>query len=141
MNEPWSKFTGLPLQVEDVDGRNWRLIRAVAYKTDAGETVEIPVAFVTDFASIPRIFWPILPPAGDAGDPYDLAAVPHDRLYSHRKIRRADGTERAITRAEADALFHEILLYVGVTRWKAWVMYHAVRAFGWTVWNRRTVFE
>jgi hypothetical protein len=46
----------------------------------AGEGVEVvvPEGFVTDFASIPRLFWSIAPPYGW----YAEAAVVHDLLYS-----------------------------------------------------------
>ncbi len=41
------------------------------------EKVVVPKGFVTDFASIPRLFWSILPPDG----PYVYAAIIHDYLY------------------------------------------------------------
>ena len=39
--------------------------------------VTVPAGFVTDLASIPRVFWTALPPAGD----YAYAAIIHDYLY------------------------------------------------------------
>jgi hypothetical protein len=39
--------------------------------------VTVPPGFVTDFASIPRIFWSVLRPDGE----YAYAAVVHDYLY------------------------------------------------------------
>jgi hypothetical protein len=39
--------------------------------------VEVPAGFVTDFASVPRLFWSVLRPDGE----YAYAAVLHDYLY------------------------------------------------------------
>jgi hypothetical protein len=44
---------------------------------DDVQTVTVPVGFVTDFASIPRIFWTALKPDGI----YAWAAVVHDYMY------------------------------------------------------------
>jgi hypothetical protein len=46
-------------------------------KYPSNEIIKVPVGFVTDFASIPRAFWSILPPI----DNYAKAAVIHDWLY------------------------------------------------------------
>lgn len=79
--------------------------------------LDIPEGFVTDYASVPRLFWNIFPPA----DPrYSRAAVLHDRLYE----------EWTVTRAAADAVFREAMLATGTRRLRAWVMWLAVRAFG-----------
>ncbi|MCX6553376.1 MAG: DUF1353 domain-containing protein, partial [Acidobacteria bacterium] len=80
------RFSGLPLDVTYIDGRNWRMHHDLAYRTAAGEEVLVRAGFVTDFASIPRLFWRLVPPTGDTGNPYGLAAVPHDWLYVHRRI-------------------------------------------------------
>ena len=119
------RFTGWPLTVEYVDGRRWRVHQDIAYRTAAGEVSTVRAGFVFDFASIPRLFWPLIPPAGDGRNLYGLAAAWHDWLCVHRKIGG-----RPITRKEADALFLEIMLYVGVRRRLARVMYRAVRLFG-----------
>lgn len=44
--------------------------------TRAGGEVIVPVPMVTDFGSIPRIFWPFLDP-----DEFAPAFVPHDHLW------------------------------------------------------------
>ncbi|MEI7437984.1 MAG: DUF1353 domain-containing protein [bacterium] len=82
--------------------------------------------FVFDWASIPLAFTWYIPPAGDGKNCYGIAALFHDWLYCHRKIGG-----RAVTRAECDGLFLEIMLYVGVTGWLARTMWAAVRAGGW----------
>ena len=120
-----SRFIAWPLTVEYVDGRRWRVHQDIGYRTGAGEVSTVRAGFVFDFASVPRILWPLAAPAGDGHNLYGLAAAWHDWLYAHHKIGG-----RLITRREADALFLEIMLYVGVRPWLARSMFRAVRTFG-----------
>ena len=99
----------------------WAASFSRLYRTQAGEVTTVRAGFVFDFASIPRLLWPLFPPAGDGRNLYGLAAAWHDWLLEHRRIGG-----RAITRREADDLFLEIMLYVGVAPWVARVMYRAV---------------
>ena len=78
--------------------------------------VTVPELTLTDFASVPRIFWAILPPDGQ----YAQAAVLHDYLYQ----------THTLTRVEADKLFLEAMECLGVALWKRQVMYWAVKLFG-----------
>lgn len=55
------------------------------------QSVRVPIGFVTDFASIPRMFWSLLRPDGQ----YSYAAVIHDFLY----------WEQYLTRETSDAIF------------------------------------
>lgn len=86
--------------------------------------------FTTDFASIPRFLWRVLPPAGSA---YDAPAVIHDLLYRQQAIQG-----RAITRAFADAVLNEAMTVKGVARWKRWTIIAGLRLGGWKVWNEYT---
>ena len=79
--------------------------------------IEIPKGSKTDFASIPRIFWPILPPVGR----YSRAAVVHDYCYRHGLF----------TRKISDLIFFHAMEELKVPKWKRIVMYWAVRLFGW----------
>lgn len=98
------------------------LLEPLVYVTAAGETITIPVGFVTDYASIPRIFWNIIPPDGDARFP----AILHDYLYSLR------GWEPCFkNRAQCDGLFLEAMRHVGVNMVERLTVYSAVRCFGW----------
>src|SRR5262249_18421752 len=47
-------------------------------------SVHVPIGFVTDFASIPRMFWSALRPDGL----YAYAAVVHDYLYWEQYLSR-----------------------------------------------------
>ena len=46
------------------DGRRWRVVSDCHYETDGGAKITIPAGFITDFASVPRILWPLFPPFG-----------------------------------------------------------------------------
>ncbi len=76
----------------------------------------------TDFASIPRVFWAVLPRWGRYGN----AAVIHDWLYwSQKRSRRA-----------ADRVFLEGMGVLGVGLVTRSVIFLAVRWFGWVAWIR-----
>ena len=104
-----------------IDGRRWCLSRDLAFRRADGTTVRAQRGFVTDFASIPRFFWRVLPPVGDgAGAEYGPAAVIHDALYQ----------SNSLPRSECDAVFNEAMLALSVTTWRRWALYYAVRVFG-----------
>jgi hypothetical protein len=111
-----------PLQVEILpNGRSARLIQPYRVGTAAGRIIDVPQGFETDFASVPRLFWRIVPPWGR----YSPAAVVHDYLYHTSKV----------SRKEADGIFLELMARLAVPRWKRYVMYWAVRLFGWFAWS------
>jgi hypothetical protein len=122
-----SSFTK-PLIVEPLDnGREWKLKEEFEYHVgteDSEEVIRVPAGFVTDFASVPRLIWSILPPWGK----YGKAAVVHDFCY---------GTE-LYPRKRCDEIFLECMVVLQVSSWKRWSMYLAVRGFGWLVWRKHT---
>ena len=81
--------------------------------------VYVPKNFVTDGASIPRMFWAILSPFGA----YFPAALVHDFLYSERNDE--------FTRAEADEVFLEAMQECKVPWHRRAIIYSAVRLCGW----------
>jgi len=137
-----------PLQTEDtrktIGGRPvYELIHQFRYIRDSGEVIVVPAGFETDFASVPRFFWRIIPPwLGRWG------ACVHDWCYR----------TRIYSRKESDAVFYECLGELcpmpykpprsrcGKLRWwwiretwgvKAWLMWAAVRCFGWIAYRDR----
>ena len=95
----------------------WEIYEDLTYKDDKlGIKVTVPKGQTTDFASIPRIFWPILPPVGR----YSRAAVVHDYLYRHGLF----------TRKDCDLIFLHAMEELNVAKWKRVIMYRAVRLFG-----------
>lgn len=120
-----SSFTK-PLIVEEASGSEteWILHTAFEYhvgEEESGDVISVPAGFRTDFASIPRIFWNILHPAGK----YRGAAVIHDWLYN----------QHARPRKECDKIFLEAMGVLKVSWVKRHAMYRAVRSFGWIPWN------
>lgn len=95
----------------------WKLTKPFHYVAEGvGEIVHVPAGFITDFASIPRFLWALLPPTGK----YQRAAVIHDYMY------RTGARSRVV----ADAMFLEAMIFLGVPMWKRQLMYRAVRLFG-----------
>lgn len=84
-------------------------------------TVTVPTGFVTDGASIPRMFWNILSPFGQ----YFPAALLHDYLYS-----RGSTMHFECDREEADFLFLEAMFNLGVPWHTRHTIHTAVRMFG-----------
>src|SRR5262245_55189884 len=82
--DQWMKIDRMPMGVLHL-GRFadpiYFLIKPITWKPNPGQetfqAVTVPVGFVTDFASIPRIFWSALPPDGR----YTYPAIVHDYLY------------------------------------------------------------
>jgi hypothetical protein len=114
-----------PLQVEFEGPNTWKVIEEFDYFLVWGqpETIRVPAGFVTDFASIPRIFWNILPPTGK----YGKAAVVHDYLYVMGG-HLPDGRE--YTKREADRIFYDAMGVLGVNGFIRWTMWKAVSRFG-----------
>lgn len=120
-----SSFTK-PLIVKHLDGRKWELVESFVYfvgHEDSSDRIHVPEGFITDFASIPRIFWTIIgPPTGE----YGKAAIIHDYLYSIQTNKRS----------YADRIFLEAMKVLKVNWLKRRLMWFAVRSFGWRPWNK-----
>jgi hypothetical protein len=106
------------LDVRYVDARNWLYLEPFEFASETLERIlRIPAGFTTDFASTPRIVWPIFPPTGT----YSKAAGGHDYLYR---------TPGICSRLQADETFKEMMVALKV----AWeirdLMFLAVREFG-----------
>jgi hypothetical protein len=115
-----------PLLLQYVDGKIWTLAEDFIVESSPLGIIRIAKGFRTDFNSIPRGLWNILPP-DEAGH----AAVVHDHLYQTGRI-----VTRNITRSEADAAHREFAQLDGIKSWKIGLIYSALRLGGWKVWNR-----
>lgn len=102
------------------DWSKWILVQPLSYSD-----ITVPSGIPTDGASIPRILWNILP----SWDRYGKAAVVHDYLY--RLLRENRPHPSAPTRKVADATLYEAMVDTGVNTTVRWVMWAAVRLFGW----------
>ncbi|EFT2544452.1 DUF1353 domain-containing protein [Salmonella enterica] len=123
-----SKFTP-PAILEMLEHYRWRVYEPFEFylSDDNSDVIEVPAGFVTDLATIPRIFWTILPPDGK----YAKAAIIHDWMY--------DNALR--TKKEADLIFLDGMTVLGVPKWKRTIMYWAVRVFGRGSYSERNVME
>lgn len=127
------------LITEDLDGHLWKVEQEFDYRLgspDGLEYVRVPAGFVTDFASIPRPLWALMPPHGL----YDKAAVVHDWLYGRRRICGETPTNavsyvRYVERAEADRILLEAMTVLGVGWMTKTLIYRGVRAGGWWAWS------
>lgn len=116
------------------DNDLWELVQSLEYRGHT-DTWRIPQGYVTDFASVPRILWPLFPPYGK----HTIAAVVHDYLYDHKPhiaYKNSDGSwsPRRITRSDADGVFRRIMKERGVGFTRRWLMWAGVRIGGWYGW-------
>lgn len=103
-----------PLVIRWTGDNEWIVEKEIRYLPDEDPQITVPAGSTTDLASIPRILWPILSPAGT----WARASVLHDHLYESRRYRRE----------KCDQLFLEAMIADRV-RERA-VIYRAVRLFG-----------
>jgi hypothetical protein len=89
----------------------------------------IPAGFRTDLASIPRFFQRLIPKVGKHIQP----AIVHDYFYVY-----GDKGIYKITKEDADQMFLDGMKHVGVSYWKRYAMYYAVRVGGRGVWAKTT---
>jgi Protein of unknown function (DUF1353) len=85
-------------------------------------SVTAPKGFVTDLASIPRVFWSLLRPDGE----YAYAAVIHDYLY----------WTQTTSREVADDVFKATMEELNVDGTTVLAIYTAVRGFGQSAWDQ-----
>lgn len=114
-------------------GRKWKLLRAFTFHIGSKtgeEKITVPAGFITDFASVPKIFLPLLP----FWAKYSKSPILHDWLYQNFGLG-------IYTRKECDQIFLESMLVdwrhhlTGVIL--AMTEYYGVRAFGWLSWRKK----
>lgn len=119
MSSPFMTAFRTPLIVQKTGERQWKLFREFTYEVGhlgSGDIITVPKNFTSDFASIPRAFWSIMPPDGQ----YTAAAIIHDWLCVVR-TRSSD---------EAAKIFLEAMEILGVGYTRRYTMYWAVRMGG-----------
>lgn len=121
-----------PLIAEELDTGEARLVEPLVYEGN-DDTFTVPVGFVTDFASVPRLLWLLFPPRGK----HTKAAVLHDYLYRCKPGSMENVfSGPTISRLDADGLFYRAMREDGTKLIRAWIMYTAVRWFGWIPWRQ-----
>jgi hypothetical protein len=110
------------------DGDNWFLTQSLDYEIrNTGVHVPVPRGFVTDFASIPRPFWSVLPRWGK----YGPAAVVHDYLYWDQRC----------TREQADRMLYLSMQESSVNWFWRLVIYRAVHWGGYFAWKNNAALR
>ncbi len=120
-----SRFTDILLVSPLADGNTWVIMRDFGYELGAegsGDRIDVAIGFQTDFATVPRPLWIVLPKWGRYGN----AAVIHDWLY----------WKQDRPRATVDGLFFEAMGVLGVGAAARYTLYWGVRLFGWLAWYR-----
>ena len=114
-----SEFT-TELKIKPTKNGKWELLEKFEYKIgslDSNEIIIIDKGFVTNFASVPRIFWSIYPPYSPE---YGKVAVLHDGMYS----------VKLFSRRKCDRIFKEAMEVL----WASWftrnIIWLSVRLFG-----------
>lgn len=106
------------------DGKNFVVQKPFEYYVDRNKklTFKIPKGFVTDFASVPRVFWALLPPWGK----YGKAAILHDYLYRNKPLKRS----------ACDRIMFEAMEVLAVPYWQKYLIYYNLKLFGWLGWYK-----
>lgn len=122
-----STFT-TPLYVECLDdGRHYRLMAEFDFASEVVEAIiRVPAGFVTDFASIPRVLWALIPPTGR----WSKASVIHDVLYQYPMCLPVP-----VTWMQANRVLLEAMTVLRVGRLTRWAIFAGVCAGGWLVWR------
>jgi hypothetical protein len=115
------------LALKSLRGKNeYQLTECLVFvsdrKSNKPKVFMVPSGFVTDFATIPRIFKSII----DDNDKHIRdAAVLHDFLYSTQSRAHQN-----ISRKEADKVLIDAMKSLGAPWWKRALIYSAVRVGG-----------
>jgi Protein of unknown function (DUF1353) len=121
------------LSCDWIDGENWRIAREYVYR--GPQTVIVPVGFITDFASIPKVLRNILPATG----PYGPAAVLHDYMY--RTGLWHPGGPKCELRDANGILRLAMIDLQAVPKWQRIAVDAGVAVGGWKTWNRYRAAE
>lgn len=120
-----NRAPGGMLQVSRFKEPVYFLLKAISWTPNQGQEqyarVDVPTGFVTDFASIPRAFWSLLPTDGD----YAYAAVVHDYLY----------WTQTRPRAAADQILKMAMQDFKISKTTIEIVYRGVRVGGGSAWS------
>lgn len=95
----------------------------VTWGYDATKSVVIPRGFYTNFASVPVFFRNFVPNVACNNS----VTLWHDYMYYMK--------DHVISRSEADRVLRDASILKGIPRYKAWLMWVAVRLFAGNYWS------
>ena len=119
-----SRFTEILTVSPLADGRTWVTRKDFGYdvgEEDSGDSIDVLIGFMTDFASVPRPLWWLFPRWGKYGN----AAIIHDWCYWEQKRDKE----------ESDRIFREAMEVLNVPGWKALILYYSVKLGGGRAWR------
>ena len=123
------RFSGLAVLIDQPNGRTAILHDDLSYTTKDKWVITVPAGFETDYASIPRPLWTILPPRGK----YNRPAIIHDFLYHFAPIDPT--TLKRVNRGRADYIIREACENVGDRFTQRWLIYIGLKVGGWVAWK------
>lgn len=106
-----------PLLLQPIGEERWRLV-----ETWTAHGVRVGAGFETDLASIPW-FCGWLLKRNDI--PWIVGGLLHDFAYA----------TQTVTRLDADRQLRDVAIAEGAPRSHAWIVFVAVRLFGWSAWR------
>ena len=133
------------------DFRLFVLMDSVEYMSQAGTLYRIPKLAQSDLASIPHYLWSELPPQGEDGAEYGLAAFGHDSAYRDTLLVWPENNVLAgapipndntgwikatLSKFDCDLLLKEMMLACLVAKNIALIIYEGVNFAGSAAFNK-----
>jgi len=116
----------MKLRLEYEDNNLWKVIEKYEWHSKRLDRwLVIPPGFLTDLASIPRLFLPIVD-----DDELAEAGTIHDHLY------RQPTLYRGVTRRQMDRVMVDKMKEDGVSWWKRRLVYVGLRLGGGKAWRK-----
>jgi hypothetical protein len=117
------------------EGREVRTLELLepfqVYSAVLDSIITVPAGFRFDGESIPLGLQWLVPPFGQS----KRGACVHDYLYRQHGFRTITGVLVPVTRAEADAVYRELIVAKGLPKWRAQIRWFTLRAVGFIAWN------
>ena len=98
--------------ISPVGKDKYEVVKSYLYKD-----IRIKKGYITNGADIPRFLWSVFPPNSPE---YLSAVVLHDYMCSKIGV---------FTYKEADDMFYEAMIEIGVSKWKAKLFYKSCRIY------------
>lgn len=112
--------------IKQINDYHYQLVRTYIVLLPNKKTLQILPGFVTDGASVPKLFWNIIgsPFTGN----YTRAGIIHDALYA----------SKILPRKQCDSIFFKIIKECGGSWLERTLMWAGVRIFGGFAWKKHT---
>lgn len=122
------RLTKRPIRLKKIEGMEgkYEVLENIEYYNG----LVVPKSFITDLASIPKLFQGIIGVPED----FDEEGILHDFLYSKYN-------DYGINKETADKIFYQSLLLNEVDETIAYLMFKAVDAFGRPHWEKKIFTE